>query len=263
MGLMAGGSFAGLLGVACMSKIQGGEPMRDSGESGVHLANMIEALRDRNFISYLGGQTGFAIGTGMLIAFLPLYLSEQLGLASGSVVRLDIVGVVGGALAGLGWGWLADRVGSRPVLMPATGLILAIPLGWLLLPRQMPHIVDWCVALSFVLGVLSNGAAIGAGRLLYNDVVPAGSVTAYMAIYYAWMGLVGGLAPLLAGGILSAAGGRHFRAGQIPVDGYALLFAAALLFLLLGWGLYGRVRRDDVHTTRTVVRNFMNRFTDR
>jgi hypothetical protein len=72
------------------------------------------------------------------------------------------------------------------------------------------------------------------------------------------MGLTGGLAPLLAGGILSASAEWQTCVLQVPVDGYALLFIAALLCLVLGWWWYGRVRRDDVHTTRSLLRLLMN-----
>jgi len=42
------------------------------------------------------------------------------------------------------------------------------------------------------------------------------------------------------------------------VDGYALLFAAAILCFALGLRMFDRVRPDDVHTTRTVMRDFAN-----
>ncbi len=39
--------------------------------------------------------------------------------------------------------------------------------GWLL-PGQVPYPVIWCGLLYFLYGVVSNGSAIGAGRLLFN-----------------------------------------------------------------------------------------------
>jgi len=258
--LIGAGSTIGFLGVVLMAKIPGGAPRQDPVKFGRHLAKMIEALRDRNFRSYLGGLAGLTIGTSMLISFLPLYLREQLGLASGTVVRLDIVVMVGSAFSSLAWGWLADRLGSRPVLMPSAACMLLLPLAWLLLPRHLAHAAVWCAGVYFAYGLISSGVAIGAGRLLFNGVVPAEASTAYTAIYYAWLGVTGGIAPLLAGGILSARVSRDAGAciGPFPADGYALLFATALLCLVAGWWLYGRVRPDGVHTTRSVARNFVN-----
>jgi hypothetical protein len=45
---------------------------------------------------------------------------------------------------------------------------------------------------------------------------------------------------------------------RLPVDGYALLFLLALMFLAFGWWCYGRVKPDDVHTTRTVLARMVN-----
>ena len=41
--------------------------------------------------------------------------------------------------------------------------------------------------------------------------------------YYAWMGLTGGVAPLLAGGILSLTSGMQLHIAGLAVDGQAAL----------------------------------------
>ena len=69
---------------------------------------------------------------------------------------------------------------------------------------------------------------------------------AYLAIYYAWIGLVGGLAPLLAGSMLSATGGWHGRIGPVTLDGYAALFAVAGILLTLGWAPHEPHRSEHV-----------------
>jgi MFS family permease len=230
--------------------VPGGAPIPATPLEGRHWGNMAAALHDRNFAAYLGGMAGQTIGAAMVISFLPLYLRERIGLESSIIVRLDIAAMVGGALASLGWGWLSDRVGSRPVLMPACGLSLLDPLGWVLLPVTSPQLIPLCAVLYFVTGVAANGVAIGSGRLLYNGVIPAQQSTAYNAIYYAWLGLTGGIAPLLASALLSA-------------GGYPPLFLAALAFLGAGGLLYQRVRPDDRHTTRTAVRSFLDRIAER
>jgi MHS family shikimate/dehydroshikimate transporter-like MFS transporter len=261
--LIGSGCVLGFLGVLLHARVPGGAPFPRSPEDGHHASNMVAALRDRNLTAYLGGMAGLTIGSAMLISFLPLYLKERVGLESAAVVRLDIVAMVGGAVASLGWGWLSDRVGSRPVLMPACALALLAPLGWLLLPVSSPSTRLACGALYFITGVAANGVAIGAGRLLFNSVVPPEKSTAYTSIHYAWMGLTGGLAPLLTGGLLTVVGDRRFEILAMTVDGYAAMFGAAILFLAIGGLLYRRVRPDDRHTTRTAVRSFLSRIAQR
>ena len=252
--LMAAGCVLGLLSVIMMAKVPGGAPRPDAAAPGVHFTNMLQALRDRNFVTYLGGMGCATVGTMLLTSFLPLYVKERMGVAPGTVVMLDMAVVIGGAPSGLVLGWAADRVGSRPVLLPAMAMSLLVPLGWLLLPRHVPHAVAWCVALYFIYGVASSGMAIGAGRWLFNAVIPPERSTAYTAIYYAWIGVTGGVAPLLAGALLSAGGGWQARVGAVVMDGYSLLFFIALVLLAAGWGMYRRVRPDDRYTTRTVMK---------
>ena len=258
LALIAAGCVLGLLGVACMTKVPGGAPRPAGQPPAAHRAGMAAALRDRNFLAYLGGIGGVTLGTTLLTSFLPLYVKEQLGVAPGTVVALDIVVMIGGALAGLLLGWAADRVGSRPVLMPSAAVTLLVALGWLLLPRQIPHAVAWCAALYFMNGGAAGGVAIAASRLLFNSVIPPERSTAYTAIYYAWLGITGGLAPLLAGAIIALGGGWQTRLGGVVVDSHSLLFLGAFLMLAAGWWLFGRVRPDDRHTTRTVLKQLFD-----
>lgn len=257
--LIGVGAVLGFIGILAMLPVPGGAPESSADAPRAHFANMLDALHDRNLVAYLGGMAGITIGSVLLTSFLPLYVKEQIGLPAGTVVTLDSVGMVGGALSSLAWGWAADRVGSRPVLMPALTLSLIIPLGWLALPRQAPHAVVWCGLLYFIFGVVSFGVFIGSGRLLFNGVVPPEKSTAYTAIYYAWMGLTGGAAPLLAGGILTATAGWQTRLGGLTFDGHALLFCLSVLLLGFGWWQYGRVRPDDVYTTRAVLQRLAAR----
>lgn len=246
LALLAAGCFLGFLGVLCMIKVPGGAPRTTTAQPGAHRAEMVTALRDRNFLAYLGGMGGVTLGAGLLISFLPLYVKEQLGVRPGTVVTLDTAAMLGAALSSLFWGWAADRVGSRPVLIPALALNLLIPLGWLFLPHQTPYILVYCATLYFTYGVAANGIAISTGRLLFNSVVPTERSSAYTAIYYAWMGITGGVAPLLAGQLLSV----HFR-GQTAAnltlfDGYHLLFLLSLTLSALGWWRYSRVKPDGI-----------------
>lgn len=255
--LIAAGCFLGLLGVVVMIKVPGGAPRPDAVSASVHGVKMLQALRDRNFVAFLGGSGCVTIGTMLFTSFLPLYVKEQLGIASGTVVALDIVVMAGGALAGLFLGWAADRVGSRPVLMSTAAMILLVPLGWLLLPQQISHAVAWCAVLYFVNGVAASGILIASSRLLFNSVIPPDQSTAYTAIYYSWSGVTGGIAPLLAGALLTTCGNWQTRIGGVLLDGHGLIFLGALLLLAAGWWLYGFVRPDDRHTTRTVLKQLL------
>jgi MFS family permease len=204
--------------------------------------------------AYLQGMGGVMLGSVLLTSFLPLYVKEQIGLPAGTVVQLDTVVMVGGALSSIVWGWAADRLGSRPVILSSLGLGLLLPIGWLLLPGQVANTVFWCGVLYFGYGVVSNGSAIGTGRLLFNRVIPQEKSTAYSAIYYAWMGLTGGIAPLMAGFILSAGAGWHWTLGVWRVDSNHILFMLSFVLLAFGLWRYSLVQPDAGYQARKPFR---------
>ncbi len=261
--LIGTGSALGFIGVLLHTKVPGGAPIPRATETGNHWNNMAATLRDRNFTAYLGGMAGLTIGSVMLISFLPLYVRQRIGFETATILRLDMVAMIGGALSSLGWGWLSDRLGGRPVLMPACCLSLLVPLGWLLLPIASTHIVLLCAVLYFITGVAANGVAIGAGQLLFNNIVPPKKSTAYTSVYYAWMGLTGGIAPLLAGGLLTSVGDLAAPLPWLKLDNYATLFVVSILFLATGGLFYRRTHSDDTPSTRTAVRSFLNRIAQR
>ncbi|NLF19673.1 MAG: MFS transporter, partial [Lentisphaerae bacterium] len=211
--LIGAGCVLGVVSVAVMAPVPGGRPSPAATDARAYLAAMRAALRDRNFRRYLEGMGCVTVGTLLFTAFLPLYVRDRLGVAADVVVTLDTAVMLGSALGGLACGWAADRLGSRPVLMPALFLNLLVPLGWMILPRQTPHAVVWCAMLYAGYGIAGSAVGIAAGRLLFNGVIPPERNTAYTAIYYAWMGLTGGAAPLLAGALLEVCGERSAALG--------------------------------------------------
>jgi len=254
--LIGAGCCAGLLGVVAMAWVPGGKPLPQVASSRAHTANMREALGDHNLVAYLGGLGAVTMGALFVTSFLPLFVHTQLHIPADAVVRLDTAVMLGNGLSCLFWGWAADRVGSRPVLMPALAMLLLIPLGWLLLPRHSPHLLACCIILYAGFGIANGGVAVATGRLLFNRVVPPEKSTAYTALYYAWLGITGGLTPLLAGAMLKAFTRWQSPIGPYMLDGYALLFLCALLLLAIGTTLFTRVIPDDRYTTRMVIRQF-------
>jgi MFS family permease len=254
--LQGAGCLAGLIGTSFLLRVPGGAPVARPRASAAHWGEMREALRDRNFRRFLAGMAGYGLGAGMMAAFMPLLLVEKVGVAPGTVVWLDNAALLGGVLISLPCGWLADRFGSRTVLMPGLTLSLGVIGFWcvmLALGKASLLGVPALAALGLLGGIASNAIALGYGRLLFTGVVPPEKSVAYMAVFYAWVGLTGGLAPLLAGGILSAAM-RLSGAGAGPLaDGYTLLFLCSLLPAALGWVCFVNTRPDGTHRTRDLL----------
>jgi len=246
------GSGIGLFAVGLMAFVPGGRPVAEQ-TARPPLANLRLTLQDRNFVYFLAGMGSYSVGVYMLAGFLPLYLTEQIGLQPGAAVSLEMASMLGGAVASLLAGVIADRVGSRPVMMPGLALSVLIPLGWLGLSADAPGVAVWSGVLYFAYGAFANGASIAAIRLLFNSVIPLEKNTEYTAIYYAWAGLTGGSAPLLAGWLLATLSGWQANAYRLVFVLVLLGFGAAVYF-------YGQVKPDSPHSTRSVWLGWLARF---
>ena len=134
-----------------------------------------------------------------------------------------------------------------------------IPLGWLLIPRQSSEAWLLCAVLYLAYGAFANGSAIAAARLVFNSVIPLEKNTGYTAIYYAWLGLIGGITPLLSGKVLNSLSKWQIMAGDLTIDAYSILFILSLVGFLGSSFLYQRVRPDGNYTFRNVVRRLIRR----
>jgi MFS family permease len=113
-------------------------------------------LRNRVFLAT--SAYGFVLmgALGATIAYLPLWLHEQVGLSVVVAAQLLAVMQFGGLVGRLAWGWLSDRIGRRGPVMLACGVLAilscaaAIPAG-----RATPG--PLLIALAFLLGLSTLG----------------------------------------------------------------------------------------------------------
>jgi HEAT repeat protein/MFS family permease len=245
MTLFAIGVFFGVISVWGASHIPGGAPIKQSIAQRARPWDIFATIRDRSFLLYLIGISLISLATGPLGSFLPLFMQEQVGLSAGNVVFLSTGSLLGGLLSSYLWGWTADRYGSKPVMLSSVYLIAALPVCWLLMPRQTTWSFHAALGIAFLQGFINMGWGIGSGRLLFVSVVPPKRRTEYMALYYAWIGIVGGLGQLLGGRVLDYAGQIEGQFLTLPLDAYTILFVAGLVLPLIAAVLFRRVRADS------------------
>ena len=254
MGLIGAGSVIGFVGAMLMIKVPGGRPRPRDLRPGGHVAGMREALGNPNFRAYLAAFGLITIGLGVTASFLPLFFKERMGLPSGQVVMMDVATMAGAVLSSYPWGWIADRFGSRPVLMPSLTVACALPLLLFLLPHLHAVGTPLIAVLCMVNGMAMAGFGISASRLLFNSVIPHERSMPYTALYYAWMGLPAGLAPLLAGRLLSLGAAPAPGGCSGFLDGYSLVFMLGLTCVTVGTLGFRRVRPDSSVLTRHLIR---------
>jgi MFS family permease len=217
-------------------------------------SDLHKALSDRDFRLYLAGLGTDMLAISPMIAFLPLFMQEEVGLGAGNVVLLQGGTLIGGVLTSYLWGWLADRFGSKPIVLAGLTLTLLLPVAWLLMPRHHSWSLPLALGISAIMGMANLGRGTGNNRLLYVNILPPAHKMEYMAIYYAWSGLFGGLAQILAGWLLSRTQGLRGQWGPVHIDPYTPLFIIGFILPLVGFFLFNAIRTNDAVTPGKFVK---------
>lgn len=240
--LIAIGVVVGGVGVWFYSFIPGGTPAVDAD---VQIQRDLKtAVNDRNFRNYLIGIALVSLGSVPMFSFIPLFMQEEVGLTAGQVVLLQNGVLVGSLIFGYVWGMAADRYGSMPVMLSGLALRAALPVLWLLMPQNSPLSLPVALFIALLQGISDMGWGIGSGRLLFVSVVPPQQKTDYMALYYAWIGTIGGLSQLIGGGILELSQGVSVELSLFTFGRYSPLFLLGLALPLVSLIFLRRVVRD-------------------
>jgi MFS family permease len=244
--LIGTGVVFGLLCVLFGMKVP--DPALDREVESVHGADMLTAIRDPDFRLFLivGALVALAM---MFFSFVPLFMKERVGLPDEHVVRLQIASLMGGVVSSYLWGWLSDRKGSRLVLLCTMAIGSLLPVAWVAMPRFSPWSVPVAVAIALVGGAAGAGFFVAKFRMLYVGLVPMHRKTSYMAVYYAWVGLVGGCGPIAAGWGLEAFEGMSGRLWIFALDAYTPLFAMAFVLLSASFVLTCWIRAERTGVT--------------
>jgi MFS family permease len=256
MWLIAAGVLLGLVGVWMYSFIPGGTAVSDPATTGRR--DLREAVRDRNFRNYLLGIALMTVGTVPTVSFLPLFMQEEVGLPNSQVVLLQNGTLIGGLIFVYIWGWAADRYGSVPVMTSGVLMRVFLPIFWVLMPQNSPSSLAVAMGIAFFQGVANMGWGIGSARLLFVSVVPTAKKTDYMALYYAWIGVVGGMSQLVGGWVIDASQSLSGQWLGIQFTPYFPLFVLGFILPLLSLRLFAGVQADG-HVSMGTFAGFMLR----
>ncbi len=239
------GLIFGVIAVWAASHIPGGAPIKDSSGGGTSHRHMLDVLKDKNFLIYMAALAILIIAVTPMGSFLPLYMTQQIGLTDSQVVLLQIGLLIGGLSSTYLCGWAADRYGSKPVMMVGLYVKILLPLTWMFMPRNSALSLVAAMIIAFINGASDIAWGIGSGRLLYVKVVPSEKRGEYMAVYYAAVGLIGGLSQVLGGGALDLTRNLSGQFLFFTLDPFFPLFVFGLVLTAVSVYLFTKVQADS------------------
>ncbi|MDQ2806511.1 MAG: MFS transporter [Chloroflexota bacterium] len=179
--------------------------------------------RDRPFRSFVFTMALWGMGVNVGTAFFSAQALKVLHVSYSQLATLDMTTVGVTLLTQPLWGRWADRVGHRRVL--TVGLVGASPLAltWLLItPDNL-----WLLYLNNVLaGIFWPALNLSLGNRLMER-APAAGRAGYMAIYWAFTGVVAFVASISGGVLANALAGGQYALGPLTLNHYQVLFLLA------------------------------------
>ncbi|MFA6186171.1 MAG: MFS transporter [Phycisphaerae bacterium] len=256
MFLIATGAFVGLFAVASHAMFPGGGKIKKQTHSTEHLKNMLDALKDGDFLRLLVGIGVFIFIVQGVASFIPLYMKNLVGIDNSRVVYLGIWQNAGILLAVYFWGWCADRFGGKPVFITGIMFHIFLPVLWYLIPRHHGDTSYYIAAVvSFLTGLMCVAYLIGIDRYFFLTAMPHDKKTSYYAVWFGWTGLLAGLGPIVVGLALkwcapldNIAANLHIR-----VDSFLPVFLAHMLLPAIGMYIFRNIKRDSELTTTQFV----------
>lgn len=241
--LIGVGVIFGALSVWAYSHIPGGAAIPELEKT--KKRDLRDAVKDRSFRNYLLGIALMTVATVPMTSFLPLFMVEEVGLPNSQVIILQNGTLIGGLVSVYIWGWAADRYGSTPVMLTGVLMRVVLPVLWLFMPKHSPWSLYAALGIAFLQGAANMGWLIGSARLLFVRVVPPEKKSDYMALYYAWIGVIGGLSQLLGGWILQYSQELSLDLSLLVLDPYSPLFFMGLILPILSLFFFKGVQRDS------------------
>jgi len=243
--LFALGGIFGLGAIWAASRIPGGVPNPQVESKRPDFRGMAQSLKDKSFVFFLFGVGMLTLINLPIFSFVPLFMREKVGLSDSNVVWLQTGVLIASMSTSYFWGWASDRYGSKPVMLSGVIAKAILPIFWLVMPRAGSTSFIIALAIAFWQGFAAQGWWIGHTRLLFVRIVPSANKTTYMAVYYAWIGLVGGASRLVSGVLLDRFAGLSQQVGFIQVDAYSIMFVAGILLPLVSLLIFRSVRADS------------------
>lgn len=264
----AGAGLAGYVSSWYLSRVP--EPRMASVSHGTVWSRLRLPFTDRNFRNFLVYMASWNVASSFAAPFLTVYLMRQLGYPLSTVTTLWVASQVANALTLYAWGRISDRLSNKGILSVAMPAWFACMLALVFTAEPSRHALTLPLLylLHLVMGASAGGIGLANGNIGLK-LAPQGQGTAYLAAISLVGSVVGGLAPLAAGGLAQwlqdkqlslvlhwASSSRVNDVAFIDFTQWEFLFVVAALFGLYVLHRLSKVQEGEHVSERVVVQQF-------
>ncbi|MHC4759134.1 MAG: MFS transporter, partial [Planctomycetota bacterium] len=236
--------------------VPGGEPKKQKQKQAK--VSVWAIFRNGPFIRFLLGGAFLVAGWTAVNpgGFLTLFLNEEMKFDPEQITFIvsTIMGV--GLISSYLWGWVADRYGSKPIMLICLAFHGAFPLLLCLVQGNFKHSFYLVLGISALIGLGLPGWGISFSRYLYVNLVLPENRSQYLSFNLAFTGLVGGISPLIVGFILSRTARLNIAVGWFQIGHYTPLLIWSALMIGIGFVILSKLPNDASVSTAKFVSMF-------
>lgn len=200
----------------------------------------------------------FSLSMSAWGAFTILFLRDEMRVPESAILYMSGASTLGGVISAWGWGILADRFGSRPVMSLATRLLIVVLICWLLLSLGLfSRTLTTIVVLYVLLGIALIGYTVGNTRYLLNNAPRKFPVLA-LTLFSVTTSLSNALTPIFWGSILDVLRPVQINLGVLQVGRFGIFYSVSLVLLIVCKMLIRRLPDHRATATHVVLYYMIN-----
>ena len=222
-------------------------------QSQFHLKGLLDALNDTDFRKFLFFAISNAFATGICGPFTTVFMIETLHLPYTWIAVFGILQSLFFIVSVVVWGYIVDKYGSRPILLLCSAPCIFLYSMWIFNAPGSFYLVPLVHALT---GICSAGVGVALQNQLMGVSTGKRSVSC-LSLYQALTGIVGFIAPLLGGAIVSFYQDFHLDLLGYDMGKYQALFAAAGVISILPMLFIMRLKEPRGKPALYILRSMM------
>lgn len=234
------------------------EPPMKREREGVDLVAMVrKPLKDPNFRRFFLGWGLWSFATLIATPFYSVYYKENLRLEYSFIGLLSSAALAAAVVGSWFWGFVADKLGSKPVFSLCLASSIPIPIMYFFATPDNAKIILTIQAV--YAGLVASGTNVGFTNLLIG-LSPREGRGMFIAVFFATTGVLGGIAPVISGYIARALPNFVLAGFGAPFDQltkYHNLMIIAMLLYVFCMPLFLKIREVGSTPIGVVLGNLL------
>ncbi|MBU2043930.1 MAG: MFS transporter [Candidatus Omnitrophica bacterium] len=249
------GLAVGLLSTWFLIRIPEAESAIQTPKNSIDFSLFLKPLKNHNFFRLIIYVSCWIFGVQLAAPFYGVFMISNLKIDFSTITIFGTFAMLATLLMMKIWGPISDKLGNKPIII-VSGLILAtIPLLWIValpknyyLPIMIAHLLT---------GAFMAGASLSQFNILIK-LSPREGRSAYLALFAAITGIIGGTAPIIGGWLSQIFESFHFMIFAYQVSNLHMIFLISAVIQVLTLFFILKVSEPQASTPMAVIMQLKN-----